>query len=672
MKQGWVFVTLLLLVPGAVAQDATVIGATVQLDIPLDLDAMEVVDAQRSGTADSVARPCGEDHFTVDPGGAWFRFLEDDTEHGCGEAQFLVDVPDGAQRLDLVYRAERELGQPASDDLVAVQVQVIQEVRIYEPDELSTPLQIRLEFPTDVPDASTGPEPRPVPFVLPEGNQFVVGWYFEDRGPSVRDEIPNALLGQHLTATISKPSVRFHGVPASDVEVERVRASADRDSVTLERHVQAAVPPGLPAGSEASLTFTVLNTLSVGHVTGPSGQRLPASDLFVHEDEGILELILTPEVMDTHGLGTYTAVFVGEEPIVASAPLAFLILVLMIFPIPSGIYATRGAREFRQVAVGGYRTTASMIARSLYVWWFVYAVLLATVIVARLWPLIAAWPLELEAVLLHIGFGAVAAAFLFSGLYWRRKLMDVMEEDLEEKRRTNEELARSNQELEQFAYVASHDLQEPLRTISRFTELVQHRYGKDLPEDANEFMEYTVDGAKRMQELVDDLLAFSRVGTNGREFEDVDVGAVVDQVILGLDAAIKDNKATITMDELPVVLGDRAQIAQVYQNLITNAMKFRHGRRLPKIHLGARREGKEWVLSVQDNGIGIPEDQHDRIFVIFQRLHVREEYEGTGIGLAVVKKIIERHGGRIWLESTPKKGTTFFFSMTAGTSGVSS
>jgi light-regulated signal transduction histidine kinase (bacteriophytochrome) len=218
--------------------------------------------------------------------------------------------------------------------------------------------------------------------------------------------------------------------------------------------------------------------------------------------------------------------------------------------------------------------------------------------------------------------------------------------------------------------VASHDLQEPLRTIGRFTQLVKHRYGKDLPEDANEFMDYAVDGAQRMQGLVDDLLTYSRVGTKSKEFDAVPLDAVADQVLAGLTVAIDDQKATITKDALPVVKGDRAQLAQIYQNLIANAIKFRRPNRRPKVHLGAEKRGGEWVLSVQDNGIGIPKEQFDRIFVIFQRLHARDEYEGTGIGLAVAKKIIERHGGRIWLESDPKRGTTFFFSLPTGAPGM--
>ncbi len=656
----------------ATGQEVGDIEVLVQVDIPLDLSDMVVRENARGEDIDATLDPCRENPFIIAVDGSFFRFVEDERERGCGEALFTVDVPKGATGLDIVYRAERYLIRPQTDDVASVRVDIIQEVNLYHPSDLGTKLHSRSDFPNHVGDASSGPEPRPVPFVLPESSQFVVGWYFEDGGPAVDDSEVIPLYGHELIATVSNPSVRFHGVPAADVSVEHVRTAANRDSILFEHHVSAAVPSGLPAGADASLTFTAPNSLSVGYVRAPGGDRVPLSSLMVHEDAGVLELVLAPDLMDAHGPGTYTAVFVGQEPIVASAPLAFLILVLMVFPIPTGIYATRGAREFRNVAVGSYRTSALMIARSMYLWWFVYIVLLGIVILARLWPLIAAWPLELEAVLLHIGFVAVVAAFLFSGLYWRRKLMDVMEEDLEEKRRTNEELERSNQELEQFAYVASHDLQEPLRTISRFTELIKHRYGDEMPGDANEFMDYTVDGAKRMQALVDDLLAFSRVGTQGREFEDVDLKAVVKQVKLGLDAAIQDNKATITQDKLPVIRGDRAQIAQVYQNLLTNAMKFRHGRRLPKIHLGAKLEGKEWVLSVADNGIGIPEDQHDRIFVIFQRLHGREEYEGTGIGLAVVKKIIERHGGRIWVESTPKKGTTFFFTMPPGSDGVSS
>jgi PAS domain S-box-containing protein len=222
------------------------------------------------------------------------------------------------------------------------------------------------------------------------------------------------------------------------------------------------------------------------------------------------------------------------------------------------------------------------------------------------------------------------------------------------------ELARSNAELGQFAYVASHDLQEPLRMVASYMQLLSRRYKGKLDADADEFIAFAVDGATRMQRLINDLLMYSRVGTKGKEPALTDCGAVIGYALANLQEAIKDKGATVSYDPLPTVMGDDLQLTQLFQNLIGNAIKFT-GDEPPKVHVGAKPQGDEWLFSVRDNGIGIAPEHFERIFQIFQRLHGREEYPGTGIGLAVCKKIVERHGGRIWLESEPGNGTTFHF-----------
>jgi light-regulated signal transduction histidine kinase (bacteriophytochrome) len=240
-----------------------------------------------------------------------------------------------------------------------------------------------------------------------------------------------------------------------------------------------------------------------------------------------------------------------------------------------------------------------------------------------------------------------------------------MEQALEEKAR---ELERSNQELEQFAYVASHDLQEPLRMISSYTQLLARRYAEKLDQDGHEFVKFAVDGAARMQALINDLLAYSRVGTKAKAFAPVDTGEVLGRVLKNLEIAIQESRAQIKVDPLPAITGDGTQLTQLFQNLLGNAIKF-SGEQPPAIQVSATRQpgdGPErWRFEVTDQGIGIEPQHFDRIFVIFQRLHSREEYPGTGIGLAVCKKIVERHGGQIWVESKPGLGTTFHFTLLA-------
>jgi two-component system, sensor histidine kinase and response regulator len=227
---------------------------------------------------------------------------------------------------------------------------------------------------------------------------------------------------------------------------------------------------------------------------------------------------------------------------------------------------------------------------------------------------------------------------------------------------TQAALLRSNTELEQLAYVASHDMQEPLRMVASYLQLVAQRYKGQLDADADEFIGYAVDGAKRMQALINDLLAYSRVGTKARPFEPTDCAKVVDTALANLRIAIADSHAQITHGPLPTVMGDPTQLLQLFQNLIGNALKFRRDEPV-RVNIEAEPGDTHWRFNVSDNGIGIAAEYHERIFVLFQRLHGRGDYPGTGIGLAICKKIVERHGGTISVESQPGAGSTFAFTI---------
>jgi PAS domain S-box-containing protein len=229
--------------------------------------------------------------------------------------------------------------------------------------------------------------------------------------------------------------------------------------------------------------------------------------------------------------------------------------------------------------------------------------------------------------------------------------------------KTVRELKRSNDELQQFAYVASHDLQEPLRMVASYTQLLAKRYKGRLDSDADEFIAYAVDGSSRMQGLIQDLLTYSRAGTNGKELHEISSENALGEALANLRATIKEGGAVVTHDSLPAITTDDTQLAQVFQNLVGNAIKYRSAE-VPRVHVSAKKNGgNEWIFSVRDNGLGIDPQYFERIFVIFQRLHGQKEFQGTGIGLAICKKILERMGGRIWVESQPEKGATFFFAL---------
>ncbi|MGB8233266.1 MAG: ATP-binding protein, partial [Methanobacterium sp.] len=220
----------------------------------------------------------------------------------------------------------------------------------------------------------------------------------------------------------------------------------------------------------------------------------------------------------------------------------------------------------------------------------------------------------------------------------------------------------SNRAIEQFAYVSSHDLREPLRMITSFLQLLKRRYANELDDDANDFINYAVEGAKRLDMMINDLLEFSKIGTQERELEYLHSDKIVEQVLTNLETKIRDTNAEITHDSLPIIYANEYQMIQLFENIIDNAIKF-HGRKNPKIHISAKKEADEYIFAVKDNGIGIEKQHLERIFNIFQRLHSRREYDGLGMGLPISQRIIQEHKGKIWAISTPGKGSTFYFTI---------
>jgi PAS domain S-box-containing protein len=265
------------------------------------------------------------------------------------------------------------------------------------------------------------------------------------------------------------------------------------------------------------------------------------------------------------------------------------------------------------------------------------------------------FPVEYVTAPIEEGGRTVGAVLAFRDIADRKQAAEKVRQALEE-------LARSNKDLEQFAHVASHDLQEPLRVVSGFLQLLESRYKPKLDDTAREYIAFSVEGAMRMSHLISDLLAYSRVAAGEQKPQTIDANQALAAALANLRASIHEAGASITHDTLPTVRCDASQLTQLLQNLIGNALKFREAGRTCQVHVGAEKKDNQWVFSVRDNGIGIPKDAFDRIFVIFQRLHTRDKFTGTGIGLAICKRIIERCGGRIWLESTVGEGATFYFS----------
>jgi signal transduction histidine kinase/CHASE3 domain sensor protein len=269
----------------------------------------------------------------------------------------------------------------------------------------------------------------------------------------------------------------------------------------------------------------------------------------------------------------------------------------------------------------------------------------------------ARMPIEYAVAPLRSGEEVVGAVLTFRDVTERLAAQHELED-------SNRELARSNADLEQFAYVASHDLQEPLRAVVSYLQLLERRYAENLDERAVRYIGHAVEGGRRMQTLINDLLAYSRVGRREIAPEPVDVESVLDRTLTSLRVALEESEAVVTHDPLPTIVADQGQLAQLLQNLVGNAIKFR-GEEPPRVHISAERqeEDRAWLFSVSDNGIGIAPEYRERVFLLFQRLHGREEYSGTGIGLAICKKIVERHGGALWVDSTPGGGSTFHFTI---------
>ncbi len=657
---------LLILIPMAQAQISSVQGAFLGVETRVTYDDVKVYGVAPSSGPFGLAAGglCDEgepaEFVRAVPGGRGFRFLEPAEQHGCAVVAFEFRIDGPTDEVMISWSVLQRVYQAASDDLLVggADIDVVLGIRVSDDTG-----QILEERAFGEPGAARwdGDERLIIAHdALSEASSLTVEWIFIDRGPEIRDEVIIPGGGQEVLVDIIAPTVAYR-YRVADLQAWEDRVDVGRDQIIKHVHVPVTVPAGV-----VSVAFQAHNELSIHHVILPDGRTLANQELVASEGQGAVTLSLERDTLERYGSGTYTAVFQAQTALEPTPFLIPIIGLIMMAPAGLGIYASRSATRFTASATETFSRAAKSLHFTLAFWWAVYVAAFAAVIGLRMWPLIVSWPIELEAALMHGLFVLISLAFIALGFYWRRQLAHTMQEELAQKERAFKDLVRSNEELQQFAYVASHDLQEPLRTVSRFTQLLEHRYGEKLDQDAKEFMAFTVDGAKRMQALIDDLLRFSRVETRGKPLVPVHLYDVVDRAVRSLTASLDDSGGRIEINSLPYVLGDEVQLGQVFQNLLGNAIKFRDPTRKPKVEVSATKQGKEWVIAIKDNGIGIPKEHHERIFVVFQRLHARDEYEGTGIGLALCKKIVERHGGQIWLESEPGKGTTFFLTLVDG------
>lgn len=642
------------------------LGATMTYSVPADVTALDVQVPQPPPGSTPVDG-CAPGNVTRWPSDQGFRFSETSEQNGCAEVRLTVPVPDGAESFRVHFLANRQVVQPTTR---SVAVDMVQELHLYRGERTAKEVSHTVFDPHT--DSMPTSQPFEFAFDAEDATELTLAWYFEDRGASVGQDVANPVLGQRFRAAVLEVELEFVGIPV-DVE-DRSLQRATRGGLVEERfEVEMQVPEEIHAGGQASIDFLSSNRLEVRRVAAPGGHAIPDQALEQTATQGVLHVRLPKEVVAQHGPGAYTVQYAAVQAIEAR-PFMFPVLIgLMAAPVYSGVSATRDAVRFEREApprVG--QRTRRMLTASLAAVALLYAMLTAWIVTGRRWTGLSAWPMLPDAVVVAGLLVACTVAFLLVGLLYRRQLSSLLEEDREHKQRmnrtlrtANRELERVNRELEQFASVAGHDLKEPLRKIVTYNQILQRSHGDQLDDDARELLEITVDAGQRMQQLVEDLLAYSRIGREGLEKEPVDLDDLLDEVLEDLQGAIEDADAKLTVGRMPEVQGVPSMLRELLQNLVGNALKYRKRGHPVDVHVDAERRGGNWRIAVRDNGIGMDPEHRHRVFEVFQRLHGREEYAGTGVGLAICKKIVEHHGGEIGVESEPGQGSTFWFTLPA-------
>lgn len=602
-------------------------------------------------------------------------FSEGQNEVGCAEARFEVPMPDvpeaiqAASTFTLDFVASRKVLRAAGN----VDTYVEQGVRFYAKgpnqtvdDPTLPPLACFGElrtFPPSV-DLVTPGERISLRFELARchdlapGTSLVLAFYFMDADPVAQASALPMPLGQQVSAQVSAVTVTFEGAL---IPLRLTFFDGPDPTQQIVGYLEASIDvPPVAAGLAYEVVFELSNSWGIHgfYKGGPDPEDLGASAIQASERQGVLTFTLSQEILRQHGSGEYLVLFSGVTSGEVKAYRIPIVAFALLTPLVTGLFAQRNLNHLFRSSRGRLRSVRGWLQGALVAAWGLYVGVAVTLVVNSTGLGMAAWPLPWANRIAYALLGATVAVMLVVGVMARRREMALVLEDLSELERIQSELERSNRELEQFAYVASHDLKEPLRMVAGYTQLLEMRYGKKLDDQGKEFLLFAAEGSKRLQHMVDDLLAYSRVRSDQATFKEVDLNHVMNIVEGHLRGLLNERGVRLVYGGLVKIHADQGQLVQLLLNLVQNAIKF-SPQAEPVVEVTAVRDGERYSIAVRDEGIGIDPHQQERIFQIFQRLHLREEYEGNGIGLAMCKKIAEQLGGNISVTSRPGQGSTF-------------
>ena len=659
MKRWWLILLLVPLAQAAPQHEAALLGATLDATLRPDLSDATVLYAPTQPAAGSVNDGCHHDgSVRLEPDA--FRFEEERNEAGCAEVRTRIVLPQTVERVTVRFEMDRTINQASGDPALQLPIEVQQRLNVYD-DDGSFHNSFSL-FPANEPH-------RPVPETFEVtirtedlGPGFILAWYFEDTGNQAVS-VTGSATGRQVISTVRDVRITATDIPVTMVEKETRDRSVQSDRVLETITADLRVLGGW-TDAETTLAIDFLDLISFEALALPNGTEVDPRP-FPRLTQGERTTVFVPDEVAQEG-GVYRLVFHGTSNLppgatpAAPARLDWLVWAALAVPVVGLVGATANQALLARDGIRSQR--ASIYRKHVELVLLVIGhVALTVLILRRHFDDLAILPLGRIAFLFYGLLGVVVVGYALHwgiGVLRRRHARDLRQ--AETLRKINEDLARSNRDLERFAYVASHDLQEPLRKVMSFTGLLQKRYGSALDERAAGYIDHANDAAARARALIADLLAFSRVGSSEPK-RPVDLQKIVAEVLRDLEDDVREAGARIDVGDLPTVPGSEGLLRQLFTNLIGNAIKYRDPERPAHVHVEAHSMGRRWRIDVTDNGLGIDPKHQDKVFEIFQRVHTG--VEGSGIGLAICKRIAEFHGGDITLRSAAGEGATFSVSL---------